>query len=82
MSRRPRTLKEWNLFRMASGYVVPCRSIDVLYRLYERYPDLCLMCAGTGRVSVGMMTPFGILVEHGMCPSCRGEGEAGWYSVN
>ena len=83
MSRRPRTLKEWNLFRMASGYVIPCRNAEVLYWFYEKYPDLCVVCSGEGLIDAGIVTPFGIIVERGtLCPACRGAGSEPWYSTN
>jgi hypothetical protein len=82
MNPNPRNLKEWNLFRMASGYVYPTPTLEQLYWFIDRYPDECIICRGAGEVRVGIATPFGILVEKGLCPACHGEGVEGWYSTN
>jgi hypothetical protein len=80
---RPKTFKEWNLYRMASGYIHPCPDLDTLYEYFDNYPDICLICGGSGQVGVGMFIPnAGIVVQWGPCPACDGVGENGWYCVN
>ena len=83
MPREPKTLKEWNHFRMNSGYILPVPTMKYLYWFYSKFPDTCTTCEGAGVIGAVMVIPdLGLILEEVRCPHCYGDGVMGWYSLN